>query len=237
LTSDRPALEWAGQLYELRDVDGDKIGDVIEANPDYLVVESDGGFLGLGERHRYYVPVTAIQWHPDGYYIASVDKDDVQGMAWGEPPSGSTWADSGWRARLSTDYPDYEADRSDATRLIRWEEDLQATKTNQQVGEVVVRKDVVEETRTIDVPVRREEVHVERRPVSGEAPDDTAFTGQDATIRVPVMEEQVQVRKVAVPVEEIEVTKTPVEETRTVQDTVRREEFQVDDTTPASGKS
>ena len=74
---------------------------------------------------------------------------------------------------------------------------------------------------------------MERRPVSGEAPAETAFTDDAAGVRVPVMEEQVEIRKVARPVEEIEVTKTPVQETRQVQDTVRREEFEVEDTTPS----
>jgi len=37
------------------------------------------------------------------------------------------------------------------------------------------------------------------------------------------------VRKVARPVEEIELTKTRTEDTRRVEDTVRREEFDIDD--------
>jgi len=39
----------------------------------------------------------------------------------------------------------------------------------------------------------------------------------------------VEVRKVARPVEEIELTKTRTEDTRRVEDTVRREEFDIDD--------
>ncbi len=226
------AFEWADQLYELRDIDGDKIGDVIEVNPDHLVAESDGGFLGLGERRRYYVPVADINRDPEGHYRVSMDKDAADAMAWGQPPHDSRWAASEWRDRLRTD-PAFDEERTDATRLIRWEEELQATTADQQVGEVVIRKDVVEENRTIEVPVRREEVHVERRPVTGDAPSDTAFTEQSTSVRVPVMEEQVEVRKVARPVEEIEVTKTAVRETRQVQDTVRREEFDIEDTSPA----
>jgi uncharacterized protein (TIGR02271 family) len=233
LTDREAAFEWADQLYELRDIDGNKIGDVIEVNPDYLVAESDGGFLGLGERRRYYVPIPLINRDPEGHYRVSIAKDDVDSMAWGQAPSDSSWATTEARDRLRSDHPDYDDERPDATRLIRWEEELQASTTDHQVGEVVVRKDIVEETRTVEVPVRREEVHVERRAPTGNASSDTAFAGQDETVRVPVMEEQVEVRKVARPVEEIEVTKTPVRETRQVQDTVRREEFAVEDTSPA----
>jgi stress response protein YsnF len=45
------------------------------------------------------------------------------------------------------------------------------------------------------------------------------------------MAEEVEVRKVVRPVEEIEVTKSQTQDTRSVEDTVRREEFDVDDNT------
>ena len=45
------------------------------------------------------------------------------------------------------------------------------------------------------------------------------------------MAEDVEIRKVARPVEEIEVTKSATDETRQVDTTVRREEFDVDDQT------
>ena len=96
-----------------------------------------------------------------------------------------------------------------------------------------VSKRVVEETKTFEVPVRKEEIHVERRPVSGEATTDTvgddAFTEQ--SISVPLMEEDVEIRKVARPVEEVEITKTQTSDKKQVEGTVRREEFDIDDST------
>jgi uncharacterized protein (TIGR02271 family) len=77
-------------------------------------------------------------------------------------------------------------------------------------GGVTVSKRVFEDTNSIEVPVRREEVYVERRPVSDASA--TAHVGNDAfteeRILGPVMKEEVEVRKVARPVEEIEITKT-----------------------------
>ena len=116
---------------------------------------------------------------------------------------------------------------------------IQAQKSPQQVGEVVVTKRVVEDRQTIEVPVMREEVRIERRPVDGTTTYDTtgavgdpAATGeafQGDTIRIPVMEEQVQIQKVARPVEEIEISKVQTQDTQQVDDTVRREEFDVND--------
>ena len=119
------------------------------------------------------------------------------------------------------------------TRIRRYEEELDVQKTEREAGEVVVTKQVVEDTKTVEVPVRREEVHIERRRVSGEAPasDEAAFLDDGQTIRVPVMEEDVEVRKVVRPVEEIEISKTATEDTERVEETVRREEFDVDDQT------
>jgi uncharacterized protein (TIGR02271 family) len=107
--------------------------------------------------------------------------------------------------------------------MVRFEEDLEAHKATRQAGEVRVRKEVIEETRTIEVPVRREEVHVERRALTDPWPR--------APIRIPVMREEVEIRKVVRPVEEVVITKAAREETRTLSDTVRKECFDVEDTT------
>jgi len=50
------------------------------------------------------------------------------------------------------------------------EEQLHVNKQREQVGEVTVRKEVHTEHKTIEVPVEREEVVIERHAVSGRAP-------------------------------------------------------------------
>src|SRR5437763_16630489 len=52
------------------------------------------------------------------------------------------------------------------------EEELQARKQPVEKGQVRVAKDVVEEQQTLEVPVTREEVTIERRPV-GRQPSET----------------------------------------------------------------
>jgi uncharacterized protein (TIGR02271 family) len=106
------------------------------------------------------------------------------------------------------------------------EEELQARKQPVERGRVRIGKDVVEEQQTMDVPVTREEVTVERHPVSRQ-PSETPI-GQGETIQVPVREEQVSVEKRPVVTEEIEVGKRQVEETQEVSGTVRREEARIE---------
>ena len=109
------------------------------------------------------------------------------------------------------------------------EERLQPRKETVQTGEVGIRKEVVEEERTVEVPRTREEVYVERRPVEPR-PADRQIGAEGETIRVPVREEQVQVEKQPVVREEVTVGKQAVQETEQVSGTVRREEARIEHT-------
>jgi len=101
-------------------------------------------------------------------------------------------------------------------------EELDVIKRDQQAGEVRVRKDVVEEEKVMDVPVRRERVRVERRDVTDRPATGAAF--QEETVVVPLRAEEVEVQKRAVVDEELVIHKDAVEEERRVAETVRREE-------------
>ena len=105
------------------------------------------------------------------------------------------------------------------------EERLQATTHPVQAGEVAIGKEVVSEERSIDVPVRHEELVVERHPIEGTpTPGELHPNATDQEIRVPLHEEQVHVEKQTVPIEEIRVGTQQVQETQQVRDTVHREE-------------
>jgi len=107
------------------------------------------------------------------------------------------------------------------------EEELRARKDSVQTGEVSVRKEVKTEHKTLDVPVTREEVVIERRPASGKASTGDLRPGEE--IRIPVREEQVTVEKTPVAKEEVHVGKRQVQETKHVSGTVRKEEACVEE--------
>src|SRR5262249_13995583 len=100
------------------------------------------------------------------------------------------------------------------------EEELHARKQPVEKGEVKVRKEVVTEHKTLDVPVQREEVVVERRPASGRASAADIRAGEE--VRIPVREEEVRVEKIPVVKEEVTVGKRKVQETEHVGGTVRK---------------
>lgn len=117
----------------------------------------------------------------------------------------------------------------DVIRVQRYEEELQAGTVERQSGEVRVTKDVVEEERTLEVPVEHERVTVETRIVDRPVTDSTGVF-ESGTISVPLREEDVDVRKEVRVAEEIDIEKTAVEETRQVSDTVREERVNVERT-------
>jgi uncharacterized protein (TIGR02271 family) len=106
-------------------------------------------------------------------------------------------------------------------------EELHARKENETVGEVRVRKDVVTEHKTMDVPVTREEVVIERHPVSS-GKVTTADLRPGEEIRVPVKEEHVHLDKTAHVAEEVTIGKRKVQETKHVAGEVRHEELRVE---------
>jgi uncharacterized protein (TIGR02271 family) len=106
------------------------------------------------------------------------------------------------------------------------EERLHAHTRPVEAGEVRVRKEVRTEHQTIDVPVEREEVVVERRPATGRASGDTIHEGEE--IRIPVREEQVVVDKETVVKEEVAVGKRTVRDTERVSGEVRKEDVRIE---------
>jgi uncharacterized protein (TIGR02271 family) len=106
-------------------------------------------------------------------------------------------------------------------------EEVRAHKTNEQVGEVRIRKDVITERKSVDVPVTREEVVIERRPVHFESrgTDQVRAGGE---IRIPVKEEKVQVDRETVVNEKVSVGKRKVTQTAQVETDVKREELHVE---------
>jgi uncharacterized protein (TIGR02271 family) len=117
----------------------------------------------------------------------------------------------------------------DQERIELREEELRAEKERVEAGEVRLRKEVIEEDKTIEVPVTREEVVVEKHSVGGRRPAEGDI-GDEDEIRVPVMEEEVRVKKTPVVKEEISLKKREVQDTEHVSETVKREEAWVDST-------
>jgi uncharacterized protein (TIGR02271 family) len=119
-----------------------------------------------------------------------------------------------------------EAGAREDDRMTLSEEQLAVGKREHEAGSVNVGKRVETEHVREEVPVRHEEVTVERRPIQDGDMSAAPRIGEDE-VRIPVTEEEVVVDKRAVPKEEIVVRKREVEETETVEADLRRERADV----------
>ena len=149
------------------------------------------------------------------------------GMSMGDTESGEFREHDAGDEGVSQSHGDDLADE-DELRVQRSEEELRAGTREREAGSVKVRKRVRTDRERIEVPVKHEEVSVERVPVSGEASE--AQIGEDE-VSVPVTEEEVVVDKRAVAKEEVRLRKDVVEGTEVVEEDVRREEIDVEDGT------
>jgi uncharacterized protein (TIGR02271 family) len=138
----------------------------------------------------------------DGVY------DDVQDRAVGRDTSGPTTDDA----------------------MTRSEEELRVGTTQRERGRARLRKYVTTEQQTVTVPVQREEVRVEREPIT-DANIDDATSGPEISEEeheVTLREEEVVVDKRAVPKERVRLDTETVTDERQVTEEVRKEQIEVD---------
>jgi uncharacterized protein (TIGR02271 family) len=114
--------------------------------------------------------------------------------------------------------------------MTRSEEELQVGTETRERGRARLRKYVTTEEQQVTVPVQREEVRVEREPITDANLD--AATGGPAIAEeeheVTLREEEVVVDKRAVPKERVRLDTETVTEERQISEEVRKEQIQVD---------
>ena len=115
--------------------------------------------------------------------------------------------------------------------MTRSEEELSVGTETRERGRARLRKYVTTEQQTVTVPVQREEVRVEREPIT-DANLDAATSGpaiSEEEHEVTLHEEEPVVEKRAVPKERVRLDTETVTEERQVSEEVRKEQIQVDD--------
>ena len=209
--------------------DGEKLGKVTNLGNDYFIVEK-GFFFPKDFTLRY----EDIQNVRDGSVYLAISKAELSD--WREPSY------AGWQqteeinaGRLNAEPLDEYRDRyarfsSEETKVPIVEEELQVEKTSKQKGEIKIRKVVHTELRHFTIPVMKEEVRIDRVPVtereSSAIGADTGF--QENTIRIPIVEEEISISKRPVVKEEVRVSKERTIKEEEVQGEVRKEEVEIE---------
>ena len=127
---------------------------------------------------------------------------------------------------------DLDGDRhlAEGDSVVAHEERLNVATERREAGQARLRKHVVTETQSVEVPVKREELHVEREDLGGK-PTDHRIGEDTADETVTLYEERPVVSKETVATERVNLSKETVSDTQNVQADVRHEEIEVDENT------
>jgi uncharacterized protein (TIGR02271 family) len=241
-------LSYRGQ--ELRGSDGEKIGTIEEIyldtdtqQPEWAVVTT-----GLFGTKQTFVPLNDATTSGDGVTVP-YDKATVKDAPNIDPDGRlSESEEQRLYQHYGRSYTSGDRDFADETgrddtvghdvsgpttddAMTRSEEELRVGTAQREAGRVRLRKVVVDDEVTQTVPVKREEIRVEREPIT-EGNVDAATTGPEISEEeheVVLHEEEPVAEKRAVPKERVRLDKDTQVEERQVSDTVRREEIEVDD--------
>ena len=234
---------------DVRGPDDDKIGsagrvyvDDVTGEPAWVTVTT--GFFGTRES---FVPLHSASWDGEALhvpyekgYVKDAPSMDPDGHLTVEEEQalyryyGIEGADGWDGAQSNGDGDGYDASgptTDDA--MTRSEEHLEVSTEQREAGRARLRKYVVTEQQTVTVPVTREEVRVEREPIT-DANRDAAVAGQDiaeAEHEVVLHEERPVVTTQAEPVERVRLTTETVTDEETVTGEVRKEQIEIEGAT------
>jgi uncharacterized protein (TIGR02271 family) len=236
--------QWKGQ--DLLDTNGDKIGSIDEIyvdskteQPEWALVKTGlfggkGTFVPLSqaspEDGGVRVPYAkshvkdAPNIEPDGELSQSEERTlyEHYDVAYGDTGSGSS--NGGDTVGHDTSGPTTD----DA--MTRSEEELNVGTQSRETGRARLRKYVVTEEVEKTVPVQREEVRIEREPITdanvGAATDGPEISEEEHEVTLHAEEPVVEKR--AVPKERVSLEKDTVQDERQVSDTIAKEQIEVD---------
>jgi uncharacterized protein (TIGR02271 family) len=236
--------EWRGQ--DLLDADGDKIGSIDEIyidskteQPEWALVKTGlfggkGTFVPLSqaspEAGGVRVPYAkshvkdAPNIEPDGELSQAEERTLYQHyeVAYGDTGSGSS--NGGDTVGRDTSGPTTD----DA--MTRSEQELNVGTQSRETGRARLRKYVVTEEVQKTVPVQREEVRIEREPITdanaGAATDGPEISEEEHEVTLHAEEPVVEKR--TVPKERVSLEKDTVQDERQVSDTVAKERIEAD---------
>lgn len=221
--------------------DGDKLGSIdamyadrSDGHPTFAAVNT-----GLFGSKTNFVPLERAELRGDEV-VVPYDKDTVKNAPSIDEDAELSaneedrlYAHYGMAASAPAGYGMSGPSTDDA--MTRSEEQLRVGTQQQEAGRARPRKYVTSETETVQVPVAKERVTLEREPIS-DANVDQAMDGpaiSEEEHEVVLTEERPVVAKETVPVERVRLGKERVTEDAAVSEDVRKEHIDVDGIEPA----
>ena len=195
---------------EARGTNDEDFGEVQDIQGNYVLVQK-----GIIDKEKFYIPKDQAESY-DGdvlrFRISQEDLDQYQH----EPPSI-------WDSDSAQETTTYERDTTEEERIPLSEERLDVSKKSQE-NQARVTKKPVTERKTVEVPLTREEVSIERRPASGQTEAQSPIQSEEE-ITIPLKREEAQVSKKPYVKEEAVIKKKAYTDTKEITEDVTSEEL------------
>ena len=204
-------IEWDEVIKkEARGTNDEDFGEVQDIQGNYVLVQK-----GLINKEKFYIPKDRAESY-DGDVLRFRISEQELSQFQHEPPS--TW-DSDSTQETTT----YERDTTEEEHIPLTEERLDVSKTSEE-NQATVTKKPVTESKTVEVPLTREEVSIERRPASGQTEAQSPIQSEQE-IKIPLKREEAQVSKKPYVKEEAVIKKKAFTDTKEVTEDVTSEEL------------
>jgi uncharacterized protein (TIGR02271 family) len=219
-----PVVDWDRIVHKnVRASDNEPVGKIIALPDDRPTVI----ITSQGSHGEYEIPRSAVSGFNGAEVFLNIDKEQFESYKIERTEAHEALHSEIVEGVSAPRTPERPRDESTIPVV---EERLKVTKQKRQ-REASIIKEPMTETATVDVPVTREKLVVERRPAAGNTSAKGIKPVKSSTkIKVPVSKEEVEVRKEPYVKEEVVIKKKPVTQTRTVSDTITKEKVDISDT-------
>lgn len=198
-------------------------------NAQYLTGTVIGGIIGFIIAILYKFSILAVPGFATIFAVASIDPmitGTILGIVIGIIIGGliaqsSTYKDSGETILEETSHDT----KSDVKMQLRKEE-MKISKDKVQTGEVSIHKEVLTKKENITVPVRQEELVIEKKVFDPQSNSES--NAHTETIRIPISKERIDIHKEPVTLENVSVSNHKYKEIKHITETLKKEIPHVD---------
>ena len=195
---------------EARGNNDEDLGEVQDIEGNYILVQK-----GLINKEKFYIPKDQAESY-DGDVLRFRISEEELSQFQHEPPSI-------WDSNNSQETTTFERNTNEEEHIPLTEERLDVSKESQEDQATVTKKPVTE-SKTVEVPLTREEVSIERRPATGQTEAQSPIQSEQ-DIKIPLKREEAKVSKKPYVKEEAVIKKKGVTNKKKISEDVTSEEL------------
>ena len=209
-------IEWNDVIKkEARGINDEDLGEVQEIQGNYVLVQK-----GMINKEKFYIPKDQAESYDGNVLRFRFSEQDLSQFQ-REPPN--IYGENSMQEQETTNQ---ETETEGEGNIPLTEERLDISKRSQE-NQATITKKPVKETKTVEVPLTREEVSIERRSPKGgsETEAQSSPIQSEEEIKIPVRREEAEVTKKPYVKEEVAVKKKKVTDKKKVTEDVTSEEL------------